>query len=88
MQLASMNRPRSVKSSETCRYASGYRKYQRTASRITSPGYWRPLNGFVGVIGTGSYPTRATLNFATEPGRALPFMQSADWKQSQVLAVQ
>src|SRR5215212_8446286 len=56
MQLASMDSPRSVRISETCRYASGYRRYQRTASRITSPGYWRPLNGFVGVIGMEFLP--------------------------------
>src|SRR5262245_10743839 len=56
MQLASMNKPRSVRISETCRYASGYRRYQRTANRITSPGYCRPLNGFVGVIGIDFLP--------------------------------
>jgi hypothetical protein len=32
--------------------SQGYRKYQRTAVRITSPGYWRPLNGLVALIGT------------------------------------
>src|SRR5512138_2685097 len=68
MQLASMNTPRSVRISATCRYASGYRRYQRTASRITSPGYCRPLNGCVGVIGMDvpTLPERC-LNFATEP---------------------
>ena len=37
----------------------GYRRYHLTASRITSPGYWRPLNGCVGVTGIGFYPIRA-----------------------------
>jgi hypothetical protein len=32
--------------------------YNRTHSRITSPGKWRPLNGWVGVIGMDFYPTR------------------------------
>src|SRR5688500_14812422 len=69
MQLASMKSPRSVRISDTCRYASGYCRYQRTASRITSPGYWRPLNGFVGVIGMDSYPTRDNPNLrnGTQP---------------------
>src|ERR1700733_11201165 len=59
MQLASTGSPRSVSSSDTCWYASGYRKYQRTAVTITWPGYCRPLNGLRAVIGTAStLPTR------------------------------
>jgi hypothetical protein len=42
-----------------CRYASEYCRYQRTASRIKSPGCWRPFNAFVGVIGIESYANRA-----------------------------
>jgi hypothetical protein len=45
----------------------GYRRYHRTHKRISSPGYWRPLNGLVGVIGMKSpaYQTPAR-NFAME----------------------
>src|ERR1700719_1816802 len=68
MQLASTSMPRSARSSATCSYAKGYRRYQRTACRITSPGYWRPLNGFVAEIGTDSYPINLDAsNFATKP---------------------
>jgi hypothetical protein len=53
-------------------YAKGYRRYQRTACRITSPGYWRPLNGFVAEIGTDSYPINLDAsNFATKPWKHL-----------------
>src|SRR5215813_15632902 len=38
--------------------ANGYRRYQRTHRTITSPGYWRPLNGLVGVIGMSLYGSR------------------------------
>src|SRR5215471_17342380 len=76
-QLASANSPRSDKSSDTCRYASGYRKYHRTAIRMTSPGYWRPLNGSVGVIGIGLLTlSERRQKFATEPAR--PTNQNAD----------
>src|ERR1700744_4556379 len=60
--------PRSASSSDTCSYANGYRKYQRTAVTSTSPGYCRPLNGLAAVIGTASYPTKSlSPNFAMEP---------------------
>jgi hypothetical protein len=36
-QLASAARPRSASISAACSYASGYRRYHRTAKRITSP---------------------------------------------------
>src|SRR6516164_7802580 len=58
MQLGSTVTPRSAKSSATCSYARGYRRYQRTHRIITSPGNWRPLNGWDGVIGMDFYPTR------------------------------
>ena len=37
------------------RSSARYGKYQRTAVRITSPAYWRPLNELVALIGTTSY---------------------------------
>src|SRR5260370_41431532 len=68
MQLASTSTPRSATSSVTCSYDSGYRRYQRTHKTITSPGYWRPLNGLCGLIGMDFYPTRMpAMKFATEP---------------------
>src|SRR4051794_15599783 len=70
MQLASANRPRSPTSSATWAYASGYRRYHRTAVMITSPEYWRPLNLLVAVIGIKCPPYQRPLpNFATEPRR-------------------
>src|SRR5260370_33004082 len=69
MQLASTSTPRSATSSVTCSYDSGYRRYQRTHKTITSPGYWRPLNGLCGLIGMDFYPIRLPApKFATEPG--------------------
>jgi hypothetical protein len=42
-----------------------------SANRITSPGYRRPLNGFVGVIGMDFLPYQSQGRiFATEPFRA------------------
>src|SRR5260370_558061 len=68
MQLASTSTPRSATSSVTCSYDSGYRRYQRTHKTITSPGYWRPLNGLCGLIGMEFYPIRMPApKFATEP---------------------
>src|SRR5260370_37069108 len=68
MQLASTSTPRSATSSVTCSYDSGYRRYQRTHKTITSPGYWRPLNGLCGLIGMDFYPIRLPApKFATEP---------------------
>ena len=68
MQLASTGSPRSASNSDTCSYANGYRKYQRTAGMITCLGYCRPSNGLASVIGTASHPTKSpTHNFAMEP---------------------
>src|SRR5712692_4258760 len=68
MQLASTSTPRSATSSVTCSYDSGYRRYQRTHKTITSPGYWRPLNGWCGMIGMDFYPIRMPApKFATKP---------------------
>ena len=47
--------------------ARGYRRYHRTARRITSPGKWRHLNALVGVIGMRLYLPDSFINFATEP---------------------
>jgi hypothetical protein len=58
--------PRSARSSATSSYTKGYRRHQRTACRITSPGYWRPLNGFVAEIGTDSYPINSMLQLRNE----------------------
>jgi hypothetical protein len=45
-----------------------YRRYQRTHNTITSPGYWRPLKGFCGLIGIDFYPIRMPVpKFVTEP---------------------
>src|ERR1700747_1286279 len=67
MQLASTASPRSANNSATCSKASGYRKYQRTAVRITSPEYWRPLNGLAAVIDMPYRTKSAHSNFAMEP---------------------
>src|SRR5260370_34037277 len=68
MQLASTSTPRSATSSVTCSYDSGYRGYQRTHKTITSPGYWRPLNGLCELIGMDFYPIRMPApKFATKP---------------------
>src|SRR5271154_6683801 len=67
MQLASTASPRSANNSATCSYASGYRKYQRTAVRITSPEYWRPLNGLAAVIDMPYRTKSGHSNFAMEP---------------------
>src|SRR5262249_39760019 len=64
MQLGSTLTPRSAKSSETCSYANGYRKYQRTHSRITSPGKWRHLKGLVAVIGIRFLPYQTSHRFS------------------------
>src|SRR5713226_3928072 len=72
MQLASTSTPRSATSSVTCSYDSGYRRYQRTHKTITSPGYWRPLNGLCGLIGMDFYPIRLPApKFATEPSAVI-----------------
>src|SRR5687768_10921479 len=73
MQLAFTSRPRSPNSSATCWYESGYRRYHLTASRITSPGYWRPLNGLVGVIGMDFLPYQSR----TQPSQRNPTCRAA-----------
>src|SRR5262249_56000661 len=50
---------------------NGYRRYQRTHRTITSPGYWRPLNGLVGVIGMSLYGSR-TASSAVRNGTVFP----------------
>jgi hypothetical protein len=67
MQLASTASPRSANNSATCSQGSGYRKYQRTAVRITSPEYWRPLNGLPALIDMPYRTKSAHSNFAMEP---------------------
>src|SRR5262249_8687861 len=71
----STSTPRSAKSSETCSYANGYRKYQRTHSRITWPGKWRHLKGLVAVIGIRSLPYQTSQVFSQ--GNPLPGTEGA-----------
>jgi hypothetical protein len=70
IKLGSTSTPRSAKSLETCSYARGHRRYQQTHSTITSPGKWRPLNGFVGLIAHQLLPYQTSIpKFAMEPCR-------------------